>query len=118
MAASLSVPVLAEDGYDLWLRYRTPDTSGIPAANATRELVVSEASPTLSAAGRELATGLGGLAGAPVHAVLGGWHFPWPDGDWGELVERPLLAWTFEDSEPWVEVWGDGKGFQVKQRIT
>jgi alpha-glucuronidase len=69
VAVSLSVPALGEDGYDLWLRYRTPDTGSIPAASATRELVVSEASPTLSAAGRELATGLGGLAGAPVPVV-------------------------------------------------
>jgi hypothetical protein len=52
------------------------------------------------------------------HAVLGGWHVPWPDGDWDELAERPLLVWTLEDSEPWVEVWADGKGFEVKQRIT
>src|SRR5262245_37094572 len=32
--------------------------------------------------------------------VLGGWHFSWPDGDWADPVERPLLLWTFEDSEP------------------
>lgn len=52
------------------------------------------------------------------HAVLGGWHFPWPDGDWAELIERALLVWTLEDSEPWIEVWGVGKKFEVKQRIT
>lgn len=52
------------------------------------------------------------------HAVLGGWHFPWPDGDWAERVERSLLVWTFEDSEPWVEVWANAKGYEVKQRIT
>jgi len=51
-------------------------------------------------------------------AVLGGWHFPWPDGDWDELRARPLLLWTIEDSEPWVEVWGGAGGFQVMQRIT
>ncbi len=51
------------------------------------------------------------------YAVLGGWHFPWPDGDWEQLLDRPLLVWTFAESEPWVEVWG-GDGFQVKQRIT
>ncbi|MCI0638407.1 MAG: hypothetical protein L0Y72_23840 [Gemmataceae bacterium] len=59
-----------------------------------------------------------GLHGMPVYAMLGGWHFPWPDGDWLKLVKRPLLVTTFEDSEPWVEVWGSGKGFEVKQRIT
>ncbi len=51
-------------------------------------------------------------------AVLGGWHFPWPDDDWEELRERPLLVWTLEESEPWVEVWGDGPGFQIIPRIT
>jgi hypothetical protein len=51
------------------------------------------------------------------YAVLGGWHFPWPDGDWEVLLERPLLIWTFAGSEPWVEVWG-GRPFEVKQRIT
>lgn len=51
-------------------------------------------------------------------AVLGGWHFPWPDGDWEELLSRPLLAWTFAESEPWVEVWGGADGFHVIQRIT
>jgi hypothetical protein len=52
------------------------------------------------------------------YAVLGGWHFPWPDGDWPDRIERPLLVWTLEDCEPWIEVWGAGKGFEVKQRIT
>jgi hypothetical protein len=52
------------------------------------------------------------------HAVLGGWHFPWPDEDWADRVDQPLLVWTFEGSEPWVEVWGSGKKFEVVQRIT
>ncbi len=51
-------------------------------------------------------------------AVLGGWHFPWPDGDWEELREQPLLLWTIEESEPWVEVWGERGGFRVTQRVT
>jgi hypothetical protein len=51
-------------------------------------------------------------------AVLGGWHFPWPDGDWEELREQHLLVWTLEDSEPWVEVWAEPIGFRVMQRIT
>jgi hypothetical protein len=33
------------------------------------------------------------------------------------LLDRPLLVWTFEESEPWVEVWG-GDGFEVKHRTT
>ena len=51
-------------------------------------------------------------------AVLGGWHFPWPDGDWEELRDQPLLVWTLDESEPWVEVWGGPDGFRVIQRIT
>jgi hypothetical protein len=51
-------------------------------------------------------------------AVLGGWHFPWPDGDWEALRVQHLLVWTLEDSEPWVEVWGEPTGYRVMQRVT
>jgi hypothetical protein len=51
-------------------------------------------------------------------AVLGGWHFPWPDGDWEELRQTPFVLWTIDDSEPWVEVWKEGVGYKVIQRIT
>jgi hypothetical protein len=51
-------------------------------------------------------------------AVLGGWHFPWPDGDWEELRNAPLLLWTIDESEPWIEVLGGSSGFKVVQRIT
>lgn len=52
------------------------------------------------------------------HAVLGSWHWPWPDGDWLELTKAELLAWTFADAEPWVEVWAEGNERWVRQRIT
>jgi len=53
------------------------------------------------------------------HAVLGGWHMPWPDGDWYDLLAQTLVAWTFEEAEPWVEVWRDAsKNYTVLQRIT
>ena len=64
------------------------------------------------------------LYGGQAFAVLGGWHFPWPDDDWEELGNGTLLVWTIEDAEPWVEVWGgprtDGeeRPFQVVQRVT
>ena len=51
-------------------------------------------------------------------AVLGGWHFPWPDGDWEELRNHSLIAWTLDESEPWVEVWKTPNGYRVMQRIT
>lgn len=52
------------------------------------------------------------------HAVLGGWHMAWPEGDWDELVDKRLIVWTFAESEPWVEVWEDESRFRVIQRIT
>jgi|GEM_PF-1411517 len=51
-------------------------------------------------------------------AVLGGWHFPWPDGDWEELASHQLLAMTIENSEPWVEAWQIGGTTKVIQRVT
>jgi hypothetical protein len=59
------------------------------------------------------------LYGEGVYAQVGGWHMPWPDGDWYGLLERKLVAWTLEDSEPWVEAWLDADGdFEVIQRMT
>lgn len=58
-------------------------------------------------------------SGADVFAVLGGWHMTWPDDDFNELLEDQLLAWTLQDSEPWVELWHTKSGqFRVIQRIT
>jgi alpha-glucuronidase len=57
--SAVSMPSFAEDGYDLWLRYR-PD----PALTApVRSLVAGSGSPTLDAAAAELKRGLGGLQG-------------------------------------------------------
>lgn len=54
-----------------------------------------------------------------VYAILGGWHTPWPEGDWHDLLDQTLVVWTFADSEPWVEVWRDRDGsYSVIQRIT
>ena len=54
-----------------------------------------------------------------VYAVLGGWHMPWPEGDFNELLKDQLLIWTLQDPEPWVEVWRTAAGnFRVLQRIT
>jgi hypothetical protein len=53
------------------------------------------------------------------YAVLGGWHFPWPDGDWDKLLNQTLVVWTFEESEPWIEVWRDSdNNYSILQRIT
>lgn len=50
-------------------------------------------------------------------AILGGWHFAWPDDDWHELVDRELVMWTLQ-GEPWVEVWAAVGGYQVVERLT
>lgn len=51
-------------------------------------------------------------------AVCGGWHFPWPDGDFFERPGAELAVWTLRDSEPWVEVFEADGVFTVCQRIT
>lgn len=54
-----------------------------------------------------------------VYAILGGWHFPFPDDDWPELIDEQLMIFTLKGSEPWVEVWRTRTGeYRVVQRIT
>ena len=56
----------AEDGYDLWLRYRPLAAERVPAyrARATELVANAEQGPVLAAARSELQRGLGGLLGA------------------------------------------------------
>ncbi len=65
LALAASVPAFAEDGYDLWLRYRPVEEAARvryqPAATA---LVSGAATPTLDAAQAELLRGLTGLLGS------------------------------------------------------
>jgi hypothetical protein len=62
-----SLPVAAEDGYDLWLRYQPVDTREYPTlAESARELVGGAHSPTLDAAQSELVRGLSQLSGRPI----------------------------------------------------
>jgi alpha-glucuronidase len=57
-------PASAEDGYDLWLRYRAIEASAYPALGThVRQIVAPSSTPTLDVAGRELERGLAGLAG-------------------------------------------------------
>ncbi|MBW8812261.1 MAG: alpha-glucuronidase [Caulobacterales bacterium] len=65
LAALAPAAARAEDGYDLWLRYRPVEALARPAyqAHAT-ELVVAGDSPTLRAARDELERGLSGMLGA------------------------------------------------------
>ena len=69
-AVLASMPVSAEDGYDLWLRYRAVDAAAYPALAAeVRELVSGDSNPTLAAAERELQLGLAGLSGTAIPVV-------------------------------------------------
>jgi alpha-glucuronidase len=58
----------AEDGFDLWLRYRQVEPAETLAAyrNRATEVVAATGSPTLQVATRELSTGLAGLLGTAV----------------------------------------------------
>ena len=62
LVLALAMPAMAEDGYDLWLRYP-------PIGSPIDEVVANGASPTLEAAQAELVRGLSGLAGKPVEVV-------------------------------------------------
>src|SRR5215831_14576227 len=58
----------AEDGYDLWLRYRPIDDAAALASyrSVATQLVVDSDSPTLSAARAELTRALSGLLGTSI----------------------------------------------------
>jgi alpha-glucuronidase len=60
----------AENGYDLWMRYKVVADNALLARYkaAVTELVVDGDSPTLTAARNEMIAGLGGLLGVPVSA--------------------------------------------------
>jgi alpha-glucuronidase len=65
----LAAPARAEDGYDLWLRYRPVEPSALAQYRPLAAAVVSEgASPTLDAARAELTQGLSGLLDKKVTA--------------------------------------------------
>jgi hypothetical protein len=38
-------------------------------------------------------------------AVVGGWHFVWPEDDFFMPPEMRLIALTLRDAEPWYEIW-------------
>ena len=62
-----SLPAVAEDGYDLWLRYRTVDPQAAQSlGDSIQEIVKGSGSPTLDVAATELVRGLSQLTGRPV----------------------------------------------------
>ena len=71
----LVAPARAEDGYDLWLRYRPMEAAAQAQYRPLAAAIVSEGgSPTLEAARGELMQGLSGLLAKPVGvgSVIGG----------------------------------------------
>src|SRR5690606_1238494 len=67
----LAVPVRAEDGYELWLRYRPVADAALQQQyrSAISGLLLEGDSPTIRAAREELARGLSGLLGVEVPVV-------------------------------------------------
>jgi alpha-glucuronidase len=58
----------AEDGYDLWLRYRADAGAAAASSVSVTEIVADSSSATLTAAGNELRSGLAGLLNRPIPA--------------------------------------------------
>jgi len=55
----------------------------------------------------------------PPFVRVGGWHVQWPDDDFYIPREMRLMVWTFQDSEPWYEVFlSPLKNYVFKSRIT
>jgi alpha-glucuronidase len=64
LCAAFAAPAHAEDGYDLWLRYRPVESLWQQRyAPFATELVIPSETPTATAARRELQRGVGGLLG-------------------------------------------------------
>lgn len=55
----------------------------------------------------------------PPFARIGGWHVRWPDDDFYIPREMRLMVWTFQDAEPWYEVFlSPLRNYIIKSRIT
>lgn len=55
----------------------------------------------------------------PPFVRVGGWHVSWPDDDFFIPREMQLMVWTFQDAEPWYEVFlSPLSNYIIKSRIT
>ena len=55
----------------------------------------------------------------PPFARIGGWHVTWPEDYFYTPREMRLMVWTFQDAEPWYEVFlSPLKNYVIKSRIT
>ncbi|HSC13977.1 MAG TPA: alpha-glucuronidase family glycosyl hydrolase, partial [Gammaproteobacteria bacterium] len=116
--AAAATPAQAEDGYELWLRYRPLDAARREALERSAAAIVApaEASATLRAAAAELQAGASGLSGRPVpittaatdgslvigtqrsSTLIARLDLPlrWNDGPWGPLWREGYLIRTVE----------------------
>lgn len=53
-----------------------------------------------------------------VYAQLGGWNIGWPDESIDEQQNKQLILRTYQNAEPWVEVFRVGQDYEVCVRIT
>lgn len=53
-----------------------------------------------------------------VVAVLGGWHFAWPDEDWHDRLHDRLILTIYREAEPWVEAWHTNGEIQIANRVS
>lgn len=51
---------------------------------------------------------------------LGGWPMQWPEDDATPEQSRgaQLIAWTYRDAEPWLEIWLSNGAFSIEHRVT
>jgi alpha-glucuronidase len=72
VSVGVAAPLQAEDGYELWLRYRQIEDASVLRAyrGAVTQLVIDDGSPTRRAARNELVTGLRGLLGREVPVAV------------------------------------------------
>ena len=87
LAVTFSARGVAEDGYDLWLRYRPIEAAALARYRAAATGIVRQGdSPTLSAATDELRRGLGGLLARPIAVTAA------PAADGAILIGTPASS--------------------------
>jgi len=110
--AAAATPAQAEDGYDLWLRYRPLDAAHGEALQRSAAAIVAPAEPsaTLRAAVAELQAGVSGLSGRPMPikstATAGSLVIGTPRSS--ALIARLDLPLRWNNGGPWGPLWHDG----------
>lgn len=90
-----------------------------PEALLTRSDIGAPRHPALDQLDQRLRAAHPMWAGGAM-AQLGGWCWGWPDEAWDERENQGqhLVLTTFENSEPWIEVWWTGHGFEATAHLT